>query len=82
MSGVIAHRHFIFSDRSTEGELHRRPEAVEFYALVHVHDAVGGRRPSPQIVRRRCGFTGAGRDGRRLVEIRFVGILKGQDDRS
>lgn len=28
-------------------ELHGAPEPVELHALVHVHDAVGGRRPAP-----------------------------------
>lgn len=31
-------------------KLHGTPQAVELHALVHVHHAVGGRRPAPHPV--------------------------------
>lgn len=40
----------VSSHRDTVDKLHGAPEAVEFNTLVHVHDAVAGKRSAPDRV--------------------------------
>lgn len=41
---------FVRAHRNAVDELHSTPQAMELHALVHVHHAVGGRRPAPHPV--------------------------------
>lgn len=38
------------ADGNAVDKLHGAPQTVELHALVNVHDAVGGRRPTPHAV--------------------------------
>lgn len=41
------HGELVGSHRDAVHKLHGAPQAVELHALVHVHDAIAGQRPTP-----------------------------------